>query len=62
LEIVNSLAGGYQMVVKMHLLEGISHEEIAGIMGITPSTARSQYSRALQRIRVIIHEQKRQHV
>lgn len=62
LEIVHSLAGGYQMVVKMHLLEGMPHEEIAVIMGITPSTVRSQYSRALQRIREIIHEQQRQHV
>jgi RNA polymerase sigma factor (sigma-70 family) len=61
-EVVNSLANGYQTVVKMHLLDGLSHEEVAGIIGIAPSTVRSQYSRALNRIKEIIHEQKREHV
>ena len=61
-DVVNSLANGYQTVIKMHLLDGLPHEEIAEIIGIAPSTVRSQYSRALNRIKEIIHEQKREHV
>lgn len=60
--VLNSLANGYQTVVKMHLLDGLSHEEIADIIGVAPSTVRSQYSRALNRIKVIIHSQQQEHV
>jgi RNA polymerase sigma factor (sigma-70 family) len=61
-EVVNSMASGYQMVIKMHLLDGLDHNEIAVIIGVAPSTVRSQYSRALNRIKEIIHAKQKEHV
>jgi RNA polymerase sigma-70 factor (ECF subfamily) len=38
-------------VVWLHDVEGYTHDEIAGMMGKTPSFSKSQLSRAHQRLR-----------
>lgn len=43
---IDSLPDGYRIILSLYLLEGYDHDEIAGIMNISPSTSRSQYARA----------------
>lgn len=42
---------GFQAVIQLHAFEGMTHVEIAQNLGITASTARSQYARAIQKLR-----------
>ena len=48
---IQELPEGYRVVLTLYLLEGYDHLEIAGILGITESTSKSQYSRARVRLR-----------
>lgn len=48
---IQELPDGYRVVLTLYLLEGYDHLEIAGILGISESTSKSQYSRARQRLR-----------
>ena len=48
---IQELPDGYRVVLSLYLLEGYDHLEIAGILGITESTSKSQYSRARVRLR-----------
>jgi RNA polymerase sigma-70 factor (ECF subfamily) len=48
---IQELPDGYRVVLSLYLLEGYDHLEIAGILGITESTSKSQYSRARTRLR-----------
>ena len=48
---IQDLPDGYRVVLSLYLLEGHDHLEIAGILGITESTSKSQYSRARVRLR-----------
>lgn len=43
---IASLADGYRLILTLHLFEGYDSDEIAEIVGIKPSTVRSQYARA----------------
>lgn len=43
---IQSLPDGYRNVINLYVFENRSHEEVAEIMGINPSTSRSQYARA----------------
>lgn len=54
---MEDLPEGYRVIFSLYLLEGYDHGEIAGIMGISEATSKSQYSRAKQRIREIILNQ-----
>lgn len=47
---IQKLPDGYRIVLSLYLIEGYDHEEIAGILNITASTSRSQYSRAKQKL------------
>jgi RNA polymerase sigma factor (sigma-70 family) len=40
------LPDGYRIVLSLYLLEGYDHDEISQILSISPSTSRSQFSRA----------------
>jgi RNA polymerase sigma factor (sigma-70 family) len=44
--LVRQLPAGYQTIFNLHAVEGYSHVEIAGMLGINESTSRSQYMRA----------------
>jgi RNA polymerase sigma factor (sigma-70 family) len=43
---VRRLPDGYREVLVLHDLEGYTHEEIAGLLGVAPGTSKSQLSRA----------------
>jgi RNA polymerase sigma-70 factor, ECF subfamily len=43
---VRQLPEGYREVLVLHDIEGYTHEEIAGLLGILPGTSKSQLSRA----------------
>ena len=45
-ECIRMLPIGYRTVLNLYALEGYSHREIAGMLGIEESTSRSQYTRA----------------
>lgn len=54
---IQLLPEGYRMVLSLYLLEGYDHKEIAGIMGITESTSKSQFNRSKKKLREILKEQ-----
>lgn len=48
-DIINAIAKlpeGYRTILNLHLFEEYNHNEIATLLNISPSTSRSQYSRA----------------
>lgn len=53
---IQQLPDGYRAVVTLYLLEGYDQEEIAGILGITHNTVRTQYVRAKQKLLSIIKQ------
>jgi RNA polymerase sigma factor (sigma-70 family) len=44
---VKNLPGGSRTILILHALEGYKHREIASMLGISESTSKSQYPRAL---------------
>lgn len=56
-EVIKAIAllpNGYRTVLNLYLLEGYDHEEIAGILGVAESTARTQYIRAKQKLLTLL--------
>lgn len=53
------LPEGYRVVVSLHLLEGYDHEEIGQILGISNSTARSQFARGRKKLIEILKRQRK---
>lgn len=51
---IGELPDGYRMVLNMHLLDDLEFEDIAKIMKIQPSTVRSQYARAKNKLRQML--------
>jgi RNA polymerase sigma factor (sigma-70 family) len=45
-DLVRQLPTGFQTIFNLHAIEGYTHVEIAGLLGITDGTSRSQYARA----------------
>lgn len=45
-KLIRQLPTGYQTVFNLHAVEGYTHVEIAGMLGISDGTSRSQYARA----------------
>ncbi len=48
---IEEMPHGYRLVVKLHLEEEMSHEEIGEHLGINASTSRSQYCRAIAKLK-----------
>ena len=48
---IDSLPDGYRAVFVMHDVEGYTHEEIAGSLGVHPGTSKAQLFRARARLR-----------
>lgn len=48
---IDRLPAGYREVLVLHDVEGFTHEEIAGQLGIDPGTSRSQLHRARRAVR-----------
>jgi len=55
---IDGLPDGYRTVLSLYLLEGYDHQEIAGIMGISESTSKSQLNRAKSRLREVLGDKK----
>ena len=51
---IEKLPDGYRIILTLYLLEGYDHSEISQILGITESTSKSQYSRAKDKLRVLL--------
>jgi RNA polymerase sigma factor (sigma-70 family) len=51
---IEKLPDGYRVILTLYLLEGYDHSEIAQILGITESTSKSQYSRAKEKLRLLL--------
>lgn len=48
---IAELPEGYRVVFSLYCIEGYDHAEIAGILGISEATSKSQYSRAKKKLR-----------
>lgn len=46
MKLVHELPPGYKSVFNLHVVEGYSHKDIAGMLGITEGTSKSQLARA----------------
>jgi RNA polymerase sigma-70 factor (ECF subfamily) len=51
---IQALPPGYREVVVLHDIEGYTHDEIAGLLGIEPGTSKSQLFRARRAMRVAL--------
>ena len=56
---INLLSDGYRTILSLILLEGYDHEEVSEILGIKNVTSRTQYSRARQKLRDILEENRK---
>jgi len=53
---IQSLPDGYRTILTLILMEGYNHEEVSKILRIKNVTSRTQYSRARQRLRELLVE------
>ncbi len=53
---IDALPEGYRTVFVMHDVEGYTHEEIGGALGVAPGTSKAQLSRARARLRESLAE------
>lgn len=51
---LGQLSDGYRTVFSLYAMEGYDHQEIAGILGVSEATSKSQYSRAKKRLKEIL--------
>jgi len=54
---IAQLADGYRTVLTLYLFEGYDHEEIAAILNLQPSSVRTQYIRAKQKLLQLIKKE-----
>ena len=47
---IDALATGYKTILNLYLFEKMSQDEIAGVLGLSHATVRTQYHRAKKRI------------
>jgi RNA polymerase sigma-70 factor, ECF subfamily len=51
---IDALPAGYRAVFVMHDVEGFTHEEIGGALGVETGTSKAQLSRARSKLRVAL--------
>lgn len=56
MKLVERLPEGYGQVFRLSVFEGLSHKEIAGILGIEPHSSSSQLTRAKKMLRMMIQQ------
>ena len=56
LKLFKQLPDLYRHIFNLYELEGYSHDEIAGMLSISPGTSRSHLSRAKKRIKELYAE------
>ncbi len=54
---VQELSPGYRTVFNLFIIEGLSHDEIAGKLGITAGTSKSNLSKAKRQLQKILFKQ-----
>lgn len=54
---IAQLPDGYRIVLTLYLFEGMDHEEISTLLGISVSTSKSQYHRARRRLKDLLAEE-----
>ncbi|MBL0356084.1 MAG: RNA polymerase sigma factor [Chitinophagaceae bacterium] len=52
--LIRNLPDGYRTIFNLHVIEGYSHEEIAGMLGIQATTSRGQLLKARKHLQVLI--------
>lgn len=57
---INHLPDGYRIVLNLYLFENYSHKEIAEKLGISESTAKTQYMRAKKKVREMAGDRSRE--
>ena len=50
LELIQELPDGYRMVFNLYVVEGYKHNEIAGMLGISESTSKTQFLKARKQL------------
>ena len=53
------LPDGYRTVLSLYLLEGLDHEEISEVLGISKSTSKTQYMRAKDKLKNMLKSEGR---
>ncbi|MGX5820560.1 RNA polymerase sigma factor [Chitinophaga lutea] len=53
-EAIGQLPDGYRTVLSLYIFEEYSHREIADMLGISESTAKTQYMRAKEKVRQLV--------
>ncbi|WP_421809959.1 RNA polymerase sigma factor [Flagellimonas sp.] len=53
---IGLLPKGYKQIIVLYLIEGYTHDEIAGFLSISPSTSKSQYHRAKKKLLHILKD------
>lgn len=53
-EAIGQLPDGYRTVLNLYIFEEYSHREIADMLGITESTAKTQFMRAKEKVRQLV--------
>jgi RNA polymerase sigma factor (sigma-70 family) len=56
-EAIGKLPEGYRTVLNLYLFDDYSHREIGELLGITESTAKTQYMRAKEKVRQLVKQQ-----
>ena len=56
LQLIQELPPGFRMVFNLFAIEGYTHAEIAGMLGIAESASRSQLARARKHLQQSIHD------
>lgn len=56
LQAIDQISEGCKTVLNLYLFEGYDHKEIAGILNISESTSKAQYSKAKAKVRKILAE------
>jgi RNA polymerase sigma factor (sigma-70 family) len=58
---VDALSDGYRIVFNLYMFEDYSHKQIAELLEISESTAKTQLFKAKRKLKGILTEQKKQH-
>lgn len=56
IDMIQQLSPAYRAVFNLHVIEGYSHEEIAGILGIAVGTSKSNLAKAKKNLQVILEK------
>ncbi len=54
---IQELSPGYRTVLNLFVIEGLSHDEIAGQLGISTGTSKSNLSKARRQLQKILYKQ-----